>query len=193
MLPTINPTTTKAWKALEAYFNEFEGTQMKDLFAKDADRFSKYSLKFEEILLDYSKNIVDAKVLALLLDLAEECGLKAAIDSEFTGAKINQTEDRSVLHVALRNRSNTPILVDGKDVMPEVNEVLDQMKAFSESIISGTWKGYSGKAITDIVNIGIGGSDLGPLMVTEALKPYKKEHITCTLFRMWMVRTLPKL
>lgn len=177
MLPTVNPITTKAWKALEAYFAEFNGTQIKDLFAKDEKRFEKYSLQFEDILLDFSKNIVDDKVRSLLVELAEECGLKAAIKSEFSGEKINQTENRSVLHVALRNRSNTPILVDGKDVMPEVNEVLDQMKAFSESIISGEWKGYSGKAITDIVNIGIGGSDLGPLMVTEALKPYKKENI----------------
>ncbi|WP_163712599.1 glucose-6-phosphate isomerase [Mangrovibacterium lignilyticum] len=177
MLPTVNPTTTKAWKALEAYFAEFNGTQIKDLFAKDEKRFEKYSLQFEEILLDFSKNIVDDKVRSLLVQLAEECGLKSAIESEFSGEKINQTENRSVLHVALRNRSNTPILVDGKDVMPEVNEVLDQMKAFSESIISGEWKGYNGKAITDIVNIGIGGSDLGPLMVTEALKSYKKENI----------------
>lgn len=177
MLPTINPTTTAAWKALETYFNEFNGTQIKDLFAKDSERFNNYSLQFEDILLDFSKNIVDDKVKTLLLQLAEECGLKAAIESEFTGEKINQTENRSVLHIALRNRSNTPILVDGKDVMPEINEVLDQMKAFSESIISGEWKGYTGKAISDIVNIGIGGSDLGPLMVTEALKPYKKENI----------------
>ena len=177
MLPTINPTTTNAWKALEAYFESFEGTQMKDLFASDANRFEKYSMKFEDILLDFSKNIIDERVMSLLVQLADECGLKAAIESEFTGEKINQTEDRAVLHVALRNRSNTPIIVDGKDVMPEVNEVLDQMKTFSESIISGAWKGYNGKAITDIVNIGIGGSDLGPLMVTEALKPYQKEYI----------------
>lgn len=177
MLPTINPTATKAWKELEAYFGEFEGTQIKDLFAKDPNRFEKNTLKFEEILLDYSKNIVDDKVMNLLVQLAEECGLKAAIESEFSGDKINQTEDRSVLHVALRNRSNAPIFVEGKDVMPEVNAVLDQMKGFSEKVISGAWKGYTGKAITDIVNIGIGGSDLGPLMVTEALKPYKKENI----------------
>ncbi len=177
MLPGINPTTTKAWKALEAYFAEFEDTQMKDLFAKDADRFDKFSMKFEDILLDYSKNRIDDKVMALLLQLAEECGLKSAIESQFVGDKINVTEDRSVLHVALRNRSNTPILVDGKDVMPDVNAVLDQMKNFSNKVISGEWKGYSGKAISDIVNIGIGGSDLGPLMVTEALKPYKKDNI----------------
>ncbi len=177
MLPSINPTTTKAWKALEEYFAEFKDAQIKDLFAADAKRFDKYSLTFEDILLDFSKNRVDDKVLSLLLQLAEECGLKSAIEAEFGGDKINVTEDRAVLHVALRNRSNTPIMVDGEDVMPKVNTVLDQMNAFSEKIISGEWKGYSGKAITDIVNIGIGGSDLGPLMVTEALKPYKKENI----------------
>lgn len=177
MLPKINPTSTKAWKALEAHYASFKNTQIKDLFAEDASRFEKYSLKFEDILLDYSKNRLDDKALSLLLQLAEDCGLKEAIASEFSGQKINATEDRAVLHVALRNRSNTPILVDGKDVMPEINEVLEQMKRFSEEIISGDWKGYTGKSITDIVNIGIGGSDLGPLMVTEALKPYKKEHI----------------
>ena len=177
MLPKVNPSKTKSWKELEAYFAEFEGVQMKDLFAKDASRFKKFSLKYEEILVDYSKNRIDEKVLNLLIQLADECGLKEAIESEFSGEKINKTEGRSVLHVALRNRSNTPILVDGKDVMPEINEVLNQMKDFSEKIISGEWKGYTGKAIRDIVNIGIGGSDLGPLMVTEALKPYKKENI----------------
>ncbi|TLX71146.1 glucose-6-phosphate isomerase [Labilibacter sediminis] len=174
MLPKINPTATAAWKALEEHYASFKDAQIKDLFAKDASRFEKYSLKFEDILVDFSKNRLDDKALSLLLQLAEECGLKEAIASEFAGQKINVTEGRAVLHVALRNRSNTPIIVDGKDVMPEVNAVLDQMKDFSESIISGEWKGYTGKAITDIVNIGIGGSDLGPLMVTEALKPYKK-------------------
>ncbi|MBS2209845.1 glucose-6-phosphate isomerase [Carboxylicivirga mesophila] len=174
MLPGINPTTTKAWKELEAYYAQFKDTQMKDLFAKDGERFNKYSLRFEDILLDYSKNRIDEKVMSLLFQLADECGLKSAIDSVFAGDKINVTEDRAVLHTALRNRSNTPVMVDGKDVMPAVNAVLDQMKTFSEKVISGEWKGYSGKVITDIVNIGIGGSDLGPLMVTEALKPYKK-------------------
>ncbi len=173
MLPKINPTATKAWKELEAHYASFKDTQIKDLFSKDADRFQKYSLKFEDILLDFSKNRLDDKALSLLLQLADECGLKDAISSAYAGDKINVTEDRSVLHVALRNRSNTPILVDGKDVMPQINEVLEQMKEFSESIISGEWKGYTGKAITDIVNIGIGGSDLGPLMVAEALRPYK--------------------
>ncbi len=177
MLPTINPTYTAAWKALEDYFKTFEGIQMKDLFNKDAQRFDKYSIKFEDILVDYSKNILDEKVFSFLIQLASECGLKEAIISQFKGDKINKTEDRQVLHTALRNRSNTPVYVEGKDVMPAINKVLEQMKVFSESIISGKWKGYSGKPITDIVNIGIGGSDLGPLMVTEALKPYQKENI----------------
>ncbi|MBR6310321.1 MAG: glucose-6-phosphate isomerase [Paludibacteraceae bacterium] len=179
MLPTVNPTQTSAWKELEKYFATFKGTQMKALFAKDANRAEKYSLQFEDIFVDFSKNIIDEKVMSLLVKLAEECGLKDAIEAEFTGEKINKTEKRSVLHVALRNRSNTPIYSDGKDVMPDVNRVLAQMKDFSEKIISGAWKGYTGKAITDIVNVGIGGSDLGPLMVTEALKPYKKQNITC--------------
>jgi glucose-6-phosphate isomerase len=177
MLPKINPMTTNAWNRLEEYHFEFEGKHLKELFANDAKRFQKYSLKFEEILVDFSKNLVDDEVREALLELADECELKDAIESMFTGQKINATEDRSVLHVALRNRSNTPIIVDGENVMPEVNAVLDQMKDFSEKVISGVWKGYTGKAITDIVNIGIGGSDLGPLMVTEALKPYKKENI----------------
>ncbi len=178
MLPTVNPTQTKAWKELEKYFATFKGTEMKSLFAADSKRAEKYSLQFEDIFVDFSKNIVDEKVMSLLFQLAEECGLKQAIEAEFTGDKINQTEDRSVLHIALRNRSNSPILSDGKDVMPGVNKVLAQMKEFSNEIISGTWKGYTGKAITDVVNIGIGGSDLGPLMVTEALKSYKKQNIT---------------
>ena len=178
MLPTVNPTQTNAWKELENYFATFKGTQMKDMFAKDSQRAAKYSLQFEDIFVDFSKNLIDEKVMSLLLKLAEECGLKDAIEAEFTGEKINKTEKRSVLHIALRNRSNTPIYSDGKDVMPDVNRVLAQMKDFSEKIISGEWKGYTGKAIKSIVKIGIGGSDLGPLMVTEALKPYKKPNIT---------------
>jgi glucose-6-phosphate isomerase len=173
MLPKINPLETNAWKKLEEYYFGFEGTHMKELFANDTDRFRKYSLKFEDILVDYSKNLIDEEVKTTLLELAEESGLKSAIESMFSGQKINATEDRAVLHVALRNRSNTPVLVDGVDVMPEVNTVLEQMKVFTEKVISGEWKGYTGKSITDVVNIGIGGSDLGPLMVTEALKPYK--------------------
>ncbi|MDR1762264.1 MAG: glucose-6-phosphate isomerase [Bacteroidales bacterium] len=177
MLPNVNPTTTQAWKALEAYYASFQNTHMKDLFATDVNRFSKFSLRFEDILIDFSKNRIDEKVMTLLVQLAQECGLSDAINAEFSGEKINKTEDRSVLHIALRNRSNTPIMSEGKDVMPGINTVLAQMKDFSEQLISGSWKGYTGKAITDIVNIGIGGSDLGPLMVTEALRPYKKQNI----------------
>ena len=173
MLPKKNPMTTEAWKKLEKYYAGFKGTHMRNLFAADPDRFDKYSLKFEDILLDFSKNIVDDKVLKLLVVLAEECGLKDAVESMFAGEKINATENRAVLHVALRNRSNVPVMVEGEDVMNEINEVLGQMKTFSEKVITGAWIGYTGKAITDVVNIGIGGSDLGPLMVTEALKPYK--------------------
>jgi len=177
MFPTVNPTTTEAWKELEAYFKAFDGTQMKALFARDPERFAKYSIKFEDILVDFSKNIVDDHTFKLLMLLARECGLKDAISSQFTGERINKTENRPVLHTALRNRGNNPVFVDGKDVMPDVHDVLEQMKMFSESIISGSWKGYTGKPITDIVNIGIGGSDLGPLMVTEALKHYQNENI----------------
>jgi len=196
MLPHINPTTTEAWKRLENYFAGFKGTQIKTLFEKDPERFQKYSLKFEDILVDFSKNRIDEKAFDLLYELANECGLKGAMESMFKGEKINATEDRAVLHVALRNRSNSPILVDGQDVMPEVNEVLAQMKAFSERIISGEWKGYSGKAITDVVNIGIGGSDLGPLMVTEALKPYKNHldlHFVSNVDGTHIAETLKKL
>jgi len=170
MFPTVNPTSTEAWKELEAYFKAFKGTQMKALFARDPERFAKYSIKFEDILVDFSKNIVDDHSFSILMLLARECGLKDAITSQFTGERINKTENRPVLHTALRNRGNKPVFVDGKDVMPDVHDVLEQMKMFSESIISGSWKGYTGKPITDIVNIGIGGSDLGTLMVTEAFK-----------------------
>ncbi len=177
MFPTVNPTATKAWKELEEYFKTFKGTQMKELFADDARRFENYSVKFEDILVDFSKNILDDHALSLLMQLARECGLKDAIRSQFTGEPINKTEGRPVLHTALRNRGTNPVFVDGKNVMPDVHGVLEQMKMFSESIISGSWKGYTGEPITDIVNIGIGGSDLGPLMVTEALKHYQKDNI----------------
>jgi len=150
---------------------------MRDMFLKDAMRFSKFSLAFEDITVDYSKNILSGKTLKLLLELAQECHVRDAIEKMFSGEKINETEGRAVLHIALRNRSNTPIYVDGTDVMPEVNAVLEQIRNFSVRIISGEWKGYSGKTVTDIVNIGIGGSDLGPLMVTEALLPYRKSNI----------------
>ncbi|HAN9416166.1 glucose-6-phosphate isomerase [Escherichia coli] len=174
-MKNINPTQTAAWQALQKHFDEMKDVTIADLFAKDGDRFSKFSATFDDqMLVDYSKNRITEETLAKLQDLAKECDLAGAIKSMFSGEKINRTENRAVLHVALRNRSNTPILVDGKDVMPEVNAVLEKMKTFSEAIISGEWKGYTGKAITDVVNIGIGGSDLGPYMVTEALRPYKK-------------------
>ncbi|GAA6676332.1 glucose-6-phosphate isomerase [Escherichia coli] len=173
-MKNINPTQTAAWQALQKHFDEMKDVTIADLFAKDGDRFSKFSATFDDqMLVDYSKNRITEETLAKLQDLAKECDLAGAIKSMFSGEKINRTENRGVLHVALRNRSNTPILVDGKDVMPEVNAVLEKMKTFSEAIISGEWKGYTGKAITDVVNIGIGGSDLGPYMVTEALRPYK--------------------
>ncbi|EOR5752885.1 glucose-6-phosphate isomerase [Escherichia coli] len=173
-MKNINPTQTAAWQALQKHFDEMKDVTIADLFAKDGDRFSKFSATFDDqMLVDYSKNRITEETLAKLQDLAKEYDLAGAIKSMFSGEKINRTENRAVLHVALRNRSNTPILVDGKDVMPEVNAVLEKMKTFSEAIISGEWKGYTGKAITDVVNIGIGGSDLGPYMVTEALRPYK--------------------
>lgn len=173
-MKNINPTQTAAWQALQKHFDEMKDVTIAELFAKDGDRFSKFSATFDDqMLVDYSKNRITEETLAKLQGLAKECDLAGAIKSMFSGEKINRTENRAVLHVALRNRSNTPILVDGKDVMPEVNAVLEKMKTFSEAIISGEWKGYTGKAITDVVNIGIGGSDLGPYMVTEALRPYK--------------------
>lgn len=173
-MKNINPTQTSAWQALQNHYAEMKDVTIASLFADDADRFAKFSATFnDQMLVDYSKNRITQETLDKLLALAKETDLQGAIKSMFSGEKINRTEDRAVLHVALRNRSNTPILVDGKDVMPEVNAVLEKMKSFSEAIISGSWKGYTGKAITDVVNIGIGGSDLGPFMVTEALRPYK--------------------
>ena len=177
MLSNINPQETAAWKKLAEHFEVAKDFQMKDLFANDADRFNKFTLKFETVLVDFSKNIITEETLTLLLELAEETGLKTAIEAQFNGSKINSTEDRAVLHTALRNQSNTPVYFEGEDVMPGINKVLDQMETFSNAVISGEWKGYTGKAITDIVNIGIGGSDLGPVMVTEALKAYKKDNI----------------
>ena len=172
MLPTNNPTETVSWQKLEMIFLTMQATNMRELFADDAERFNKFKLQFEDILVDYSKNIINEETLKLLLELANELELKEAIEAMFRGEKINRTEDRSVLHTALRNRSNSPVMVDGADVMPEVNRVLDQVKVFSDKLISGQWKGFTGKPIRSIVNIGIGGSDLGPYMVTEALRPF---------------------
>jgi len=165
-------TTLSSWKALELHHKEISNVQMRDLFANDPNRFSKFHVRYFDILLDYSKNRITEKTLSLLLNLAEEVHIRDNIQKMFDGNKINFTEDRAVLHIALRNRSNHPILVDGKDVMPEVNGVLEKMKKFSHLVRSGEWKGCTGKGITDVVNIGIGGSDLGPVMVCEALRPY---------------------
>ncbi|MGB3778118.1 MAG: glucose-6-phosphate isomerase [Tunicatimonas sp.] len=178
MLPKINPTETPAWRALQQHYQELQSQHMRTMFEDDSNRFDKFTLRFESTLVDFSKNRITEETMKLLRQLAADTKVKEATEAMFSGEKINRTEDRSVLHIALRNRANTPVKVDGQDVMPEVNEVLDRMKTFSEQIISGDWKGYSGQAISDIVNIGIGGSDLGPVMVTEALKPYQKEHIS---------------
>ncbi len=174
MFPSINPTETVSWQKLEIQFLTIQATHMRDLFLDDPERFSKLHLAFEDILVDYSKNLIIDETIKELIALAKEVELKDAILAMFQGTKINQTESRSVLHVALRNRANTPVHVDGEDIMPAINSVLEQMKQFSAQLLDGTWKGYTGKSITDIVNIGIGGSDLGPFMVTEALRPYWK-------------------
>lgn len=173
MLPKINFTTTSAYQYLVDHFIAVNETSIRDFFTQDEERFRKFSILFNDILFDFSKNRINETTLALLVQLAKECKLDEAIKAMYAGEKINETEDRPVLHIALRNLSNKPILVDGKDVMPDVNAVLAKMEKFSNAIINKDWKGYTGKAITDIVNIGIGGSDLGPVMVTEALKAYK--------------------
>ncbi|GEO02886.1 glucose-6-phosphate isomerase [Adhaeribacter aerolatus] len=177
MLQNINPVTTNAWKTLEQHYEVMKSKHMIDMFAVDPGRFSKYSLQFRNMLVDYSKNIINDQTLEALLALAEESQLKDAIEQMFNGEKINLRENRAVLHVALRNCSNDPVYEDGEDVMPAVNQVLDQMKAFSDKIGAGELLGYTGKPIEHIVNIGIGGSDLGPYMVTEALKPYQRENL----------------
>ena len=164
-------TKLPAWTALQDHFNFFKYIHLNDLFL-DKNRFSEFSIQLDDILLDFSKNRINSDTFRLLLNLAEETGVRSAIDAMFSGEIINTTEKRSVLHTALRNRSNTPTYVGDSDVMPQINEVLQKMKLFTDKVRSGKWKGYSGKSITDVVNIGIGGSDLGPLMVTEALKPY---------------------
>jgi len=197
MLNKVNPSETQSWKNLVDHYKEMKNIHMKDLFVNDPDRFNKYSIRFNGILVDYSKNIITEDTLKLLLRLTDDVGLRDALNKMFNGERINETEDRAVLHTALRNRINIPVCVNDKNVMPEVNAVLSKMKDFSEKIISGEWKGFTDKKITDIVNIGIGGSDLGPVMVTECLRPYAKDglevhfvsnvdgtHITETLKRL---------
>ena len=196
-MKNINPTNTQAWKALEAHQSQLAHTTIADLFKQEENRFNDYSLTFEnQILVDFSKNKINQETLKLLRQLAKESALDEAINAMFTGEKINRTENRAVLHTALRNRSNTPVYVDGKDVMPEVNAVLAKMRAFCDRVISGEWKGYTGKAITDVVNIGIGGSDLGPYMVTEALRPYKNHlnmHFVSNVDGTHIAETLKKV
>jgi glucose-6-phosphate isomerase len=172
MLSSINPTKTKVWQELTAHAADMKKVHMKELFAKDKNRFEQFNIVAGDIVFDYSKNIINNKTMQLLQQLADECKVKEAINKMFAGDVINHTEKRAVLHTALRNFSGNPVLVDGKDVMPDIQRVLAQMKSFCANIHSGAWKGYTGKKIKYIVNIGIGGSDLGPVMVTEALKPY---------------------
>ena len=196
-MKNINPTHTQAWKALEAHKAELSNTTIQDLFKQEKNRFDDYSLTFnDQILVDFSKNNINQTTLSHLRQLAQECALDSAKEAMFTGKKINRTENRAVLHTALRNHANTPVLVDGKDVMPEINAVLAKMKDFCQRIISGEWKGYSSKAITDVVNIGIGGSDLGPYMVTEALRPYKNHlnmHFVSNVDGTHIAETLKKV
>lgn len=192
----MKPNQRPAWKALADHKKTVEKLTMREMFAKDPARFEKFSINWNGILFDYSKNRITDETMKLLFALAEESGLAEKIEAMFTGEKINVTERRAVLHMALRNRENSPVYVDGEDVMPKVNAVLAKMKAFSEKVISGQWKGFTGKAITDAVNIGIGGSDLGPYMVTEALKPYQnrlKLHFVSNVDGTHIAETLKNL
>ncbi|MFH1067191.1 MAG: glucose-6-phosphate isomerase, partial [bacterium] len=168
---------SSAWKALESHHREVQSVHMRDLFAQDPKRFERFNLRFRDILFDYSKNRITDKTFSLLNALAQGTNVPGSIEKMFNGEPINFTENRPALHIALRNRSNRPIMVEGKNVMPEVNAVLDHMKSFTRWVHNGVWKGFTGKIITDVVNIGIGGSDLGPEMVTEALKPYSNRKI----------------
>ena len=167
-----NPTTLNAWKKLEKHQDESSKSHIRDLFANDPDRFDKFSIRLDWMLLDYSKNKINEETRKLLCELADEAGLKDSIDALFDGDQINVTEGRSVLHTALRNRTDQPVMVDAQDVMPDIRLVQAQMTTFVDKVHSGKWLGYTGKVITDVVNIGIGGSDLGPHMVAQALKPY---------------------
>lgn len=178
MLPKINPTQTDAWKKLQIHFQEMKSCKMKQLFQDDPDRFDKFHQVIGDILIDYSKNIITEKTLQLLMELARECKLSEAIEAMFCGDKINETEGRAVLHTALRNTSQIPVYESRRNIMPDINRVKEQMKHFCSEVISGNWRGFTGKPIRYVVNIGIGGSDLGPYMVVEALKPYAN-HLKC--------------
>lgn len=196
MLKSINPTQTKAFSALENHYLSAKNWQMKDLFNANNERFTKFSIAFENIFFDYSKNIINDETKQLLIDLANDTDLKSGIQALFAGKAINQTENRPVMHMALRQKAGKIVEINGKNVMPDVEEVLEKMKVFSEKIISGSWKGYTGKSITDVVNIGIGGSDLGPVMVTEALKPYSnhlKIHFVSNVDGTHIAETLKKV
>ncbi len=172
MLKRVNPTSTESWRRLKLHWEEMRGVHMKQLFAEDSRRFDSFAIFLEDMLVDYSKNRITRETMKLLLELARECELEDAVEKMFSGARINETENRAVFHVALRNRSPVPMEVDGEDVMPRIHGVLNKMKTLCKKVQSGEWKGYTGKPVTDIVNVGIGGSDLGPIMVTECLKPY---------------------
>ena len=195
MFHNIDPTQTKAWKKLTKHYEHTKDRTIKELFKEDKARFDKFHLTAAngDMLVDFSKNIIDEETLSLLLELALETKLKDNIEAMFNGEKINRTENRAVLHTALRNFSGNPVYVDGKDVMPDVKKVQEKMKTFCNKVISGEWKGYTGKEITDVVNIGIGGSDLGPVMITMALTPYHsrlKAHFVSNIDGTHIVETL---
>ena len=173
----MKPTDCTAWKKLESHYEQVKDVQMRALFAQEPERFERFSVHMDDLLFDYSKNRITTQTMTLLMELAEEMDVPGWIERMFSGRRINCTEERAVLHTALRNRSNTPVVVDGQDVMPGVNDVLKKMAAFAEGVRSGRWTGATGAAVTDVVNIGIGGSDLGPVMVTEALKPYWQDRL----------------
>ncbi|MGL6194467.1 MAG: glucose-6-phosphate isomerase, partial [Thermoguttaceae bacterium] len=192
----MTPNTLNSWKNLEKHRQEMDAVTMRQMFNSEPNRFEKFSVQFGKLLFDYSKNRINDQTCKLLVDLANESDLSANIEKMFTGEKINGSEKRAVLHTALRNQSNSPVFVDGKDIMPDVRRVLAQMKDFTEKVLDETWKGATGKPITDVVNIGIGGSDLGPNMVCESLKPYKSRlsvHFVSNVDGTHIAETLKKL
>lgn len=197
MLQDINPTQTSSWKSLIQHHQKTKSVRMADQFKDDPSRFDKFHIQFEDILFDYSKNRIDDETINLLVDLAEECELKSTISAMFSGGVINSTERRSVLHTALRSKNDKSLIVKGADIKIQIKAVLHQMKIFCDNVHSGDWKGYTGKSITDVINIGIGGSDLGPLMVTESLRLYKKAglniHFVSNIDEAHINQTLEKL